>query len=134
MVGTAIDTIVWSMNVIATAKIIAARTRLRLRPLADGMALLVGRSVQPQYRPRLRESRMKKRCLRTRRLVSNQPLPTDSMSPDARGHMGFRNWWMPWQDGVAGDAAEAPVESSGSDSAKHPVPYESVGATPSQFL
>ena len=30
--GTAIDTIVWSMNVIATAKIIAARIRFLDRP------------------------------------------------------------------------------------------------------
>src|ERR1700743_3627772 len=38
-VGAAIDTIVWSMNVIATAKIIAVRTRLFdwPRPLAAGV-------------------------------------------------------------------------------------------------
>ena len=36
MSGAAIDTIVWSMNVIATAKIIAARIRFRDRP-ADAL-------------------------------------------------------------------------------------------------
>jgi hypothetical protein len=37
MFGAAIETIVWSMNVIATAKIIAARTRLR-ECVAGGVA------------------------------------------------------------------------------------------------
>ena len=45
MLGTAMDTIVWSMKVIATAKIIAARIRFRERPpmaLLAVMAPLIG--------------------------------------------------------------------------------------------
>ena len=37
--GTAIETIVWSMNVIATAKIIAARMRFLLGALAATLAI-----------------------------------------------------------------------------------------------
>ena len=37
--GAAIDTIVWSMNVIATAKIIAVRTRLFDRPPTPALLL-----------------------------------------------------------------------------------------------
>jgi len=38
IVGAAIETIVWSMNVIATAKIIAVKIRLRDRPPASPAA------------------------------------------------------------------------------------------------
>src|SRR5580700_6409281 len=53
-VGAAIDTIVWSMNVIATAKIIAVRTRLLdwPRPLAASAMTFPLRSV-PAYPRRL---------------------------------------------------------------------------------
>ena len=39
IVGAAIETMVWSMKVIATAKIIAARIRLRDRPPAPTLLL-----------------------------------------------------------------------------------------------
>ena len=39
MVGAAIATIVWSMNVIATAKIIAVKIKLRDRPPAPAVLL-----------------------------------------------------------------------------------------------
>ena len=41
IVGAAIDTMVWSMKVIATAKIIAVRTRLRDRPPVVLLTLIV---------------------------------------------------------------------------------------------
>ena len=42
IVGAAIDTMVWSMNVIATAKIIAVRIRLFDRPPVPGvLAMLI---------------------------------------------------------------------------------------------
>ena len=39
IVGAAIDTIVWTMNVIATAKIIAVKIKLRDRPPAPAVLL-----------------------------------------------------------------------------------------------
>ena len=47
MVGTAIDTIVWSMNVMATAKIMAARTRFLWGPVAVVITIL-GTSFAPR--------------------------------------------------------------------------------------
>src|SRR3984957_15781528 len=44
ILGTAMDTIVWSMNVIATAKIIAVRTRTFLSPLPLATVAVTGRS------------------------------------------------------------------------------------------
>ena len=48
IVGAAIDTIVWSMNVIATAKIIAVRTRLLDWPPAPVVLLMLIAFLLPQ--------------------------------------------------------------------------------------
>ena len=47
IVGAAIDTIVWSINVIATAKIIAARIRLRDWPPVVLLTLIVFSQLWP---------------------------------------------------------------------------------------
>ena len=49
--GIAIATIVWSMNVIATANTIAARTRFLLVPTAGGPPLTRTFLQQPAHRP-----------------------------------------------------------------------------------
>ena len=95
MVGTAIDTIVWSMNVIATAKIIAARTRFLLCPLPDGMDLLVGSWLRPRYRRTVcstaRGSRGKMAPILDR---AEPPVETGS-PPSAQGRAGERWVWHP---------------------------------------
>ena len=49
IVAAAMETIVWSMNVIATAKIIAARIRLRLPVPLPVLALLPVLMVVPPW-------------------------------------------------------------------------------------
>jgi hypothetical protein len=51
MLGTAMDTIVWSMKIIATAKIIAARTRLLDRPPVALLTVMAS-PYRPGPRPR----------------------------------------------------------------------------------
>jgi len=49
IVGAAIETMVWSMKVIATVKIIAARIRLLDRPPVVLLTLIVFSQLWPRY-------------------------------------------------------------------------------------